>query len=155
MLYRFTSTHHLMFAEDASDTLWTSGGRQVAGWLDVKQFLETGDAAASQGWTPFILYTNGNGVRDADYVEPDDAVDPTKDKLFGFSKIKEQRLVDRIQTLVKGVCKHWSDPKDLVEAMLELEFANKFLCERFQCTHLDQLDPITLLTKILEVSSGS
>ena len=74
------STHHLMFAEDANDTLWTSGGGQVVGWLDAKKFLETGDAAASQGWTPFILDTNGNGVRDAEYVEPGDAVDPTKDK---------------------------------------------------------------------------
>ncbi len=73
-------THHLMFAEDANDTLWTSGGRQVVGWLDAKKFLETGDAAASQGWTPFVLDTNGNGVRDAEFVEPDDAVDPTKDK---------------------------------------------------------------------------
>ena len=73
-------THHLMFAEDANDTLWTSGGGEVIGWLDAKQFLETGDAAASQGWTPFILDTNGNGVRDAEYVEPGDAVDPDKDK---------------------------------------------------------------------------
>ena len=26
-------THHLMFAEDANHTLWTSGGGQVVGWL--------------------------------------------------------------------------------------------------------------------------
>ena len=73
-------THHLMFAEDANNTLWTSGGGPVIGWLDAKQFLETGDAAASQGWTPLILDTNGNGVRDAEYVEPGDAVDATRDK---------------------------------------------------------------------------
>ncbi len=73
-------THHLMFAEDANDTLWTSGGGEVIGWLDAKKFLETGDAAASQGWTPFILDTNGNDVRDAEFVEPGDAVDPDKDK---------------------------------------------------------------------------
>ena len=73
-------THHLMFAEDANNTLWTSGGGPVIGWLDANEFLETGDAAASQGWTPLILDTNGNGVRDADYVEPGDAVDPTRDK---------------------------------------------------------------------------
>ena len=73
-------THHLMFAEDANNTLWTSGGGPVIGWLDANEFLETGDAAASQGWTPLILDTNGNGVRDAEYVEPGDAVDPTKDK---------------------------------------------------------------------------
>ncbi len=73
-------THHLMFAEDADNTLWTSGGGEVIGWLNANEFLETGDAAASQGWTPLILDINGNGVRDAEYVEPGDAVDPTRDK---------------------------------------------------------------------------
>ena len=33
----------------------------------------------SQGWTGFILDTNGNGRRDA-YVEADQPLDPTKDK---------------------------------------------------------------------------
>jgi len=73
------STHHLMFAMDDDNTLWTSGGGQVVGWLNTRQYLETGDEAASQGWTPLILDTNGNGVRD-DYVEPNQPVDPTKDK---------------------------------------------------------------------------
>jgi hypothetical protein len=73
------STHHLQFAEDANDTLWTSGGGPVVGWLNSKMFLETGDAARSQGWTALVLDTNGNGKRD-DYVEPDQPVDPTKDK---------------------------------------------------------------------------
>jgi hypothetical protein len=75
-------THHLMFAEDANNTLWTSGGGQVVGWLNRKMFDETGDVQKSQGWTPLIMDTNGNGKRDA-YVEPDAAVDPTKDKRFG------------------------------------------------------------------------
>ncbi|MGV3586969.1 MAG: hypothetical protein ACO1OF_08220 [Adhaeribacter sp.] len=73
------STHHLMFAEDANNTLWTSGGGEVIGWLDTKKYLETGDEEASQGWTALILDTNGNGKRDA-YVEPDQPLDPTKDK---------------------------------------------------------------------------
>jgi hypothetical protein len=42
-------------------------------------FLETGDEVKSQGWTPLILDTNGNGKRDA-WVEPSQPVDPTKDK---------------------------------------------------------------------------
>jgi hypothetical protein len=75
-------THHLMFAEDANHTLWTSGGGQVVGWLNRKMFEETGDEAKSQGWTALIMDTNGNGKRDA-YVEPDQPVDPTKDKRFG------------------------------------------------------------------------
>ena len=81
MKYTFVDTcfgtHHLQF--DANDVLWTSGGGQVLGWLDMKIYDETGDAAKAQGWTPMILDTNGNGKRD-DYVEPKDPVDPTKDK---------------------------------------------------------------------------
>jgi len=73
------STHHLMFAEDANRTLWTSGGGQVVGWLNTKLFDETGDEEAAQGWTALILDANGNGRRD-DYVEPNQPVDPTKDK---------------------------------------------------------------------------
>jgi len=72
------STHHLQFAEDANDTLWTSGGGPVVGWLNSKMFLETGDAGRSQGWTALVLDTNGNGKRD-DYVEPNQPADPTKD----------------------------------------------------------------------------
>ena len=82
--YRFVdtcySTHHLQFAyNDANHTLWTSGGGQVVGWLNTKMFDETGDAAASQGWTPLILDTNGNGRPDR-YVEPDQPIDPSLDK---------------------------------------------------------------------------
>jgi hypothetical protein len=74
-------THHLMFAEDANHTLWTSGGGQVVGWLNTKMFEETHDEAKSQGWTALIMDTNGNGKRDA-YVEPDQPLDPAKDKRF-------------------------------------------------------------------------
>jgi hypothetical protein len=73
------STHHLMFAEDANRTLWTSGGGQVVGWLDTKMFDETGDEERSQGWTALVLDTNGNGQRD-EYVEPDQPLDPARDK---------------------------------------------------------------------------
>jgi hypothetical protein len=62
-------THHLVFAEDASHTLWTSaGGPQsgVVGWLNRKLFEETGDEATAQGWTATVLDTNGNGQRDAE-----------------------------------------------------------------------------------------
>lgn len=72
------STHHLQFAYDEDNTLWTSGGGPVVGWLNSNEFLETGDAAAAQGWSPLILDTNGNGRVD-EWTEPGEAIDPSKD----------------------------------------------------------------------------
>ena len=71
-------THHLQFAEDANDTLWTSGGREVVGWLDTRKWDSSGDAAASQGWAPFVLDTNGNGKLDS-WTEPGQPADPARD----------------------------------------------------------------------------
>jgi hypothetical protein len=76
------STHHLVFAEDANHTLWTSaggGGNPAIGWLNRKLFEETGDEQRAQGWAPFVLDINGNGKRD-EWVEPDQPIDPAKDK---------------------------------------------------------------------------
>jgi hypothetical protein len=72
-------THHPQFGYDANDTIWFSGGGTVLGWVNTKMYDQTGDIAKSQGWTAFVLDTNGNGKRDA-YVEPDQPLDPTKDK---------------------------------------------------------------------------
>jgi hypothetical protein len=70
-------THHLNF--DANDVLWFSGsGQAVEGWFDTKVYLKTKDEVKAQGWTVFVLDTNGNGKRDA-YVEPGEPPDPTKD----------------------------------------------------------------------------
>ncbi|MBK9608750.1 MAG: carboxypeptidase regulatory-like domain-containing protein [Betaproteobacteria bacterium] len=83
MKYTFVDTcfgtHHPQFGYDASDTLWLSGSGPVAGWVNTKVFDETGDAAKAQGWSPFVLDTNGNGRRD-DWAEPNQPVDPAKDK---------------------------------------------------------------------------
>ena len=73
-------THHLVFADDG--TLWFSGGGQVIGWLDVETFQRTGDVAAAQGWSPFVIDTNGNGRRD-DYTEADEPADPALDQRVG------------------------------------------------------------------------
>jgi hypothetical protein len=72
-------THHLQFGYDANETLWTSGGGPVVGWINTKMLDETGDIGKSQGWTALVLDTNGNGKRDQ-YVEPDQPLDPAKDK---------------------------------------------------------------------------
>jgi hypothetical protein len=75
-------THHLNF--DDNDVLWFTGGGQVEGWFNTKIYNETKDEQKAQGWTAFVLDTNGNGKRDA-YVEPDQPVDPTKDKRINAS----------------------------------------------------------------------
>jgi hypothetical protein len=73
------STQHLMFSEDANDTLWFSNpGGDVVGWLNVKMWDQSHDASKSQGWTALVVDTNGNGKRD-DYVEPGQPLDPKKD----------------------------------------------------------------------------
>ncbi len=72
------STHHLNFASDENDTLWTSGGGDVVGWLDTRKFLQTGDAQSAQGWTALILDANGDGKR-GPYTEPGEKQQPGKD----------------------------------------------------------------------------
>ena len=72
MKYTFVDTcygtHHLNFAFDANQTLWTSGGGPVLGWFNTKLFDETGDVAKAQGWTAFVLDTSGDGKR-GEYTE--------------------------------------------------------------------------------------
>jgi len=91
------STHHLQFAYDDKNTLWTSGGGDVVGWLDTNQFMETGDAAASQGWAPLILDTNGNGQQDT-WTEPGEEADPTLDRRIpnGFYAVMPEPRGDAI-----------------------------------------------------------
>jgi hypothetical protein len=75
-------THHVQFGFDANNTLWVSAGGPAsgaAGWINTKMLEETGDEVKSQGWTPFILDTNGNGKRD-EYTEPNQPFDPNKDR---------------------------------------------------------------------------
>jgi len=80
-------THHLAFSRDHTMLFFSAGvaGPGVLGWLDVKKFEETGDEMQSQGWTPFVIDTIGNGQRGA-YVEPDQAVDPSKDKRLAVNE---------------------------------------------------------------------
>ena len=79
-------THHLQFAEDDRDTLWFSGDPNVVGWLDTRQFDETGDEQASQGWCPTVIDTNGDGRITRPWNEPGEARDPARDtRLAGFA----------------------------------------------------------------------
>ena len=79
-------THHLQFAEDASDTLWFSGDPNVVGWLDTKLYDETGNEQASQGWCPTVIDTNGDGRITRPWNEPGQEVDPGRDtRIAGFA----------------------------------------------------------------------
>jgi hypothetical protein len=95
-------THHLNF--DDNDALWLSGTGPVAGWVNTKVFEQTGDAARAQGWSPFVLDTNGNGKRDA-YVGINDPIDPTKDKRIagGFYGVAPSPLDGSIWGSVLGM----------------------------------------------------
>ncbi|WP_376099387.1 carboxypeptidase-like regulatory domain-containing protein [Roseomonas sp. CCTCC AB2023176] len=76
------NTHHLYFGYDADHTLWTSWGGATGGaigWLNTRQYLETRDARASQGWAPLIVDVPGWGRR-GDYTEADQPFDPAKQR---------------------------------------------------------------------------
>jgi hypothetical protein len=68
MKYHFIDTcfgtHHPQFGYDADNTLWFSGTGQVAGWVNIKIWDETGDVQKAQGWAPFVIDSNGNGKLD-------------------------------------------------------------------------------------------
>ncbi len=94
-------THHLNFASDANNTLWTSsgGGGGVVGWLNTKMFDETGDAAKSQGWTALVLDTNGDGKR-GEYTEPNQPMDPAKDRRY--ARVFYAVMVNKVDGTVWG-----------------------------------------------------
>ena len=74
------ATHHLWFAADQDNTLWTASIDQpYVGWLNTRMWDQTHDAAKSQGWFPFVIDTNGNRKLDA-FVGPNDPIDPIRDK---------------------------------------------------------------------------
>jgi hypothetical protein len=90
-------THHLNL--DSKGSLWFTGGGPVEGWFNTRLYLDTKDEQIAQGWTVFVMDTNGNGKRDA-YVEPDQPVDPTKDKrvvtaFYGVEPARTDRSGER------------------------------------------------------------
>jgi hypothetical protein len=82
-------THHLLFAEDANNTLWTStgGGGGVVGWLNTKMWDQTHDEQKSQGWTALVLDTNGNGKRDPYAESEQNVVTAPSGESLGVSSI--------------------------------------------------------------------
>ncbi len=131
------TTHHVYFARDKNDTLWTSAGSPasgVVGWLNTKMYLETKDEKKSQGWTPIILDTNGNGKRD-EYVEANQALDPTKDKrvMAAFYGVQPSPLDDSIwgQSMDVGFSRI-DQPGYLIRLVPGSDPANTSLSEIYQ-----------------------
>ena len=76
------NTHHLQFGFDDDDTLYLSSVRDVIGWINTRQYEETGDAQASQGWCPTIVDTTGDG-RIGAWTGLREEPDPAKDRQLG------------------------------------------------------------------------
>ena len=93
---KFTTDRHLLqhppsAIPDAQEPLWTSSGAAAPAMATSSagstptSLDATGDEAESQGWTPLVLDTNGNGKRD-DYTEPNQPPIParTSGSIAGF-----------------------------------------------------------------------
>jgi len=98
------TTHHLNFDRDGK--IWFSSGSNtdpVIGWFDTKKWDETHDEQASQGWSPFIIDTNGDGKVSA-YVEPNQPVDLKEDKrvLQGLYSVSPSAADGTIWAVVLG-----------------------------------------------------
>ncbi len=59
------------------------GQNNAIGWVDTVAFDKTHDAAASQGWCPAVLDTNGDGTI-TEWTEPNQPIDPKKDHRIEF-----------------------------------------------------------------------
>lgn len=133
------STHHLYFGHDSNDTLWMSAGGPglgggIVGWLNAKQFRETHDGVASQGWTPLVIDTNGNGKRDA-FVGPKDPLDPAKDKrvVASFYGVMPSPVDDSIwgQSMDRGFSR-MDQPGYIIRVVPGADPANTALAEIYQ-----------------------
>ena len=68
---------------DEHDSL-VFGQPNAIGWVDTATFDKTHDAAASQGWCPAVLDTNGDG-KITEWTEPDQPIEPRKDHRIEFA----------------------------------------------------------------------
>jgi hypothetical protein len=121
------NTHHLNF--DDKGVLWFSAGGayDVIGWLDVKKWDQTHDDAASQGWSPFIVDTNGNGKRDAGWTKLDAPSEAGKDKQiwgapYGINTAPDGSVYGSILGFPGGVIRF--DPKTQLSEYYEVPYKN-------------------------------
>jgi hypothetical protein len=79
----------------------------VEGWFDTRIWDKTHDEQKAQGWTAFILDTNGNGKRDA-YTEPNEPADPALDRrlnvsFYGVSPAPDGSIWGTVQGMPGGL----------------------------------------------------
>ena len=67
---------------DENDSL-VFGQTNAIGWIDTVTFDKTHNAAASQGWCPAVIDTNGDG-KITEWTEPNQPIDPKKDHRISF-----------------------------------------------------------------------
>jgi hypothetical protein len=74
------ATHHLQFDNDPDQTVYFNELLgPIVGWVNTRQFDQTGDEQASQGWCPQVVDTNGDGRITRPWNAPDGPVDPRRD----------------------------------------------------------------------------
>ena len=93
------SADHTHF--DENDQL-VYGQTDAIGWLDTKEFDKSHDAAASQGWCPAVVDTNGDGKISEGWTQPDQPVDPQKDHRVHFGCMCGCHQPHRWQLVVLG-----------------------------------------------------
>jgi hypothetical protein len=76
----FSADHNQISADNF---VYFGVGSAVA-WIDMNTWDKTHDAAASQGWCPGIIDTNGDGKISKGWTEPDEPIDPTRDHRITF-----------------------------------------------------------------------
>jgi hypothetical protein len=74
------ATHHLQFDNDPDQTVYFNELLgPIVGWVNSRQFDETRDEQASQGWCPQIVDTNGDGRITRPWNAAGGPVDPRRD----------------------------------------------------------------------------
>jgi hypothetical protein len=76
----FAADHNIFDDKDAL----IFGQDNAVGWVDTVAFDKTRDAAASQGWCPGVVDTNGDGKISTGWTEPKEAIDPKRDHRIEF-----------------------------------------------------------------------
>ena len=73
---------HNYLGKEADKPLYF-GQDDTVGWVSTATWDKTNDAAASQGWCPAVVDTNGDGTI-TEWTEPDQPLDPKKDRRVKF-----------------------------------------------------------------------